>query len=123
MKKTISWMLTIVLCLIMILPSCIYATGDIDTDKYKDIYRKDGNTKLAEAGGGVLAVVQVVGISCGVIMLLILGVKYMMMSSTADDKATIKEKLIPYVIGAVLLFGGTGLLSLVAKFAQSLNVK
>ena len=123
MKKTISIILTIALCLIMILPNFIYASGDIDPDAYKDIYSNQGNTKLVTAGGNILAVAQTVGISCGVIFLLILGIKYIMMSHDANDKASIKEKLIPYVIGAVLLFGGSGLLGLVANFAQNMDSK
>lgn len=43
------------------------------------------------------------------------------MSHDADDKAKIKEKLIPYVIGAVLLFGGSGLLGLVSNFARNMD--
>ena len=121
MKKTISIILTIALCLIMILPNFIYAGGDIDPNAYKDIYKNQGNTKLLTAGGNVLAVARTVGIACGVILLLILGIKYIYMSHDANDKASIKEKLIPYVIGAVLLFGGSGLLGLVANFAQKMD--
>lgn len=120
MKKTISIILTIALCLLMILPNFIYAE-DLNPDAYKDIYKNEGNSKLVTAGGGILAVARTIGISCGVIMLLILGVKYMIMSHDADDKAKIKEKLIPYVIGAVLLFGGSGLLGIIANFAQNMN--
>lgn len=121
MKKTISIILTIALCLIMILPNFIYAGGDIDPNAYKDIYKNEGNSKLITAGGSVLAVAQTIGVSCGIIFLLILGIKYVYMSHDADDKAKIKEKLIPYVIGAVLLFGGSGLLGLVANFARNMD--
>ncbi len=121
MKKTISIILTIALCLIMILPNFIYAGGEIYTNAYKDIYTNEGNSKLITAGGSVLAVAQTIGVSCGVIMLLILGIKYVYMSHDADDKAKIKEKLIPYVIGAVLLFGGSGLLGLVSNFARNMD--
>lgn len=120
MKKSISIILTIALCLLMILPNFIYAE-DLNPDAYKDIYKNEGNSKLITAGGSVLAVAQTVGIACGIIFLLILGIKYIMMSHDADDKAKIKEKLIPYVIGAVLLFGGSGLLGIIANFAQNMN--
>lgn len=120
MKKTVALILTILLCLITILPSVVFA-GNINTDNFSEIYQNKGNQKLANAGGKVLGVVQVIGISCGVICLLILAIKYIMMSSNANDKATIKEKLIPYVIGAVLLFGGTGILSIIANFAQNMK--
>ena len=42
------------------------------------------------------------------------------MSST-NDKATIKERLIPYVIGAVIMFGGTGILTIIANFARTMG--
>lgn len=123
MKKTVSIILTIILCLIMILPNYIYANNNITTSDYKDIYKKQGQdvTSLLGVGGSILSVVQIIGIAAGVICLLILGIKYMMMSSNADDKAKIKEKLVPYLIGAILLFGGSGILSLIAKFAQKLG--
>lgn len=122
MKKIISIILTIALCLLMILPNFIYAE-DLNPDAYKDIYKNEGNSKLITAGGSVLAVAQTVGIACGIIFLLILGIKYIMMSHDADDKAKIKEKLIPYVIGAVLLFGGSGLLGIIANFAQNMDTE
>lgn len=123
MKKTISIILTIALCLIMILPTFAYAKNEIDPGKYTVIYTKEGEDTeaLLKAGGKILAVAQVIGVSCGVIFLIILATKYIYMSSNADDKAKIKEKLIPYVIGAVLLFGGSGLLGLVANFAQNMD--
>ena len=43
------------------------------------------------------------------------------MYSSTEDKATIKERLIPYAIGAVIMFGGTGILTLVANFARNMK--
>ncbi len=120
MKKTVALILAILVCLITILPSFVFA-GDINTDNFSEIYKNKGNTKLVTAGGKVLGVARVIGVSCGVICLLILAIKYIMMSSNSNDKATIKEKLIPYVIGAVLLFAGTGILSIIANFAQKMD--
>ncbi len=121
MKKTMLVILTVILCLIIVLPTCSLAT-EINTNDYKDIYSNKGNSKLTSAGGNVLGVVQVIGISAGIICLIILAIKYMMMSIDPGEKAKIKEKLIPYAIGAVLLFGGTGLLSIIANFAQKVKL-
>ena len=100
-----------------VIPNCIYA-GNIDTSAYSDIYNANETLEITKAGGVILGVAQVIGVSVGIILLIILGIKYM--TSSTNDKATIKEKLIPYVIGAVLMFGGTGLLTIIANFARNL---
>lgn len=123
MKKVLSAVLIIVLCLVMILPNYIYANNEITTENYKGIYKSgENNSKLTAAGGKVLGVARVIGVSCGVILLIILGIKYMLMSHDADDKAKIKEKLIPYVIGAVILFAGSAILTIIANVVQKINV-
>lgn len=117
MKKNTVKVLAFILCIMLIIPNFVYA---LDTDSYKDIYKSEGTSRVTNMGSSILGVVQVVGISVGVIMLIVLGIKYMWMSSNAGDKASIKEKLIPYVIGAIIMFGGSGLLGIIAKFAQNM---
>ena len=116
MKKMLISIL-IILMFLAVIPNCIYA-GNIDTSAYSDIYNAKKTSEITKAGGVILGVVQVIGVSVGIILLIILGIKYM--TSSTNDKATIKEKLIPYVIGAVLMFGGTGLLTIIANFARNL---
>lgn len=118
MKKNTVKIVAFILCIMLIIPNFVYA---LDTDSYKDIYKNEGTSKVTDMGGSILAVVQVIGVSVGMIMLIILGIKYMWMSSNAGDKASIKEKLIPYVIGAVIMFGGTGILTIIANFAQNMG--
>ncbi len=117
MKKMLISIL-IILIFLAVIPNCIYA-GNIDTNAYSGIYKSSGTSKVFSAGGSILAIVQVIGVSCGIIFLIILGVKYM--TSSTNDKATIKEQLIPYVIGAVLMFGGTGILTIIAEFARNMG--
>ncbi len=54
-------------------------------------------------GGKILGILQTVGIVLSVIILVILGIKYMMMGS-AEEKAEYKKTMIPYLVGAVLIF-------------------
>ena len=106
------------LVLILIL-SFAFATvvkaAEINTDQYKDIYNSDKikANNINDMGGKVLGMVQIIGTATGVIMLIVIGIKYIVTS--VEEKATIKQRLIPYVIGAVLLFGGTGLLTLIVN--------
>lgn len=121
MKKMVTVILAMLLCAIILVPTFTYASQDINTDDYKEIYTSKDNDELIKAGGSVVAIVQVIGVSCGIILLIILAIKYFFMAPYAGEKATIREKLIPYVIGAVILFGGTGILSIVAHFAQNMD--
>ena len=92
------------------------AAEEIDTDPYKNIHSVPLDPKLATAGGKIVGVVQVVGTAVAVITLIIIGVKYMV--SSPNDKAEMKSKMIPFVIGAVILFGASNLLSLVVNFVK-----
>ena len=66
----------------------------------------------------ILLIVQIVGSVIAVIMLMVLGVKYMMAS--AEGKADIKKQVIIYVVGAVLLFGAANIAGMFRGLASSL---
>jgi len=53
-------------------------------------------------------------------MLVIIGVKYI--TASVEEKAQLKETLMPYVIGAILLFGGSGILTIVVNFVRELEI-
>ncbi len=81
------------------------------------IYNSGGETKLVKAGGAVLGVVQVIAVAFGIISALVMGMKYMF--SSVENRATIKQKMIIFVIGSVLVFGATGLIKLIANWANT----
>ena len=55
--------------------------------------------------GKLLGILQVIGSIIAVIVLMVLGIRYM--TGSAQEKADYKKSMIPYVIGAVLIFSGT----------------
>ena len=63
----------------------------------------------------IVGILQAVGMSVAVIMLAIIGIRFLIASP--EGKAELKQQLFPYFIGCILLFGGAWLLSLVAKVA------
>lgn len=63
--------------------------------------------------GKILGVVQIVGSLVAVICLIVLGVKYMM--GSVEEKAEYKKTLLPYFIGALMVFGITNLLNVIYK--------
>lgn len=66
-----------------------------------------------------LGVVQIVAIGVAVIMLIVLAIKYI--SAAPGEKADIKKGAMIYVVGAVLLFGATGILEIIKQFTTVFN--
>ncbi|MCL2383130.1 MAG: pilin [Oscillospiraceae bacterium] len=80
---------------------------------------QSGAGGIAVIGGGIIGILQVVGIVLSVIVLIILGIKYMM--GSAEEKAEYKKTLIPYIIGAVLIFAAAALAQVVYDFVIGLQ--
>lgn len=62
-------------------------------------------TEAQTMAGNLLGILQVIGSIIAVIILIVLGIRYM--TGSAQEKADYKKSMIPYVIGAVLIFSGT----------------
>lgn len=107
-------MLIIMLMAILIITNISYAAG-INPDNYKGIYDSSDTERIVGLGGKILGIAQVVAVSTAVVMLIVLAIKYMV--SSVDEKAAIKQKLIPYVIGAFILFSGSALIGIVKELA------
>lgn len=60
------------------------------------------SSSITTAGQKIVGVLQVVGVVLSVIMLTVIGIKYLM--GSAEEKADYKKSLMPYVIGAALVF-------------------
>ena len=85
----------------------------------KDMQGKDGVTgtqEITDAGNAVIGILQTVGIVLSVVILIVLGIKYMM--GSAEERAEYKKTLFPYLIGAVLIFGVANLTSVIYSWAS-----
>ena len=83
--------------------------GNIDTNS------QDGLTSL---GGKIVGIIQVVGTIVAVIVIMVVGIKYMM--GSVEEKAEYKKTMMPYIIGAVLIFAGSTLANVVYQFASGI---
>lgn len=73
--------------------------------------------KTQSMAGIILGVIQAVGMSIAVIILVWLGIKYIMASP--DGKAEIKKQAFGYILGSVLLFGASWLVPLLKGVIDS----
>jgi len=77
-----------------------------------------GVSELQSAGNKIIGIIQVVGMLTAVIILMVLGIKYMM--GSAEEKASYKKTMMPYLVGAVLLFAASGLAEIVYNFVSDI---
>ena len=75
-------------------------------------------TELTEMTGQILGIVNTVGIIVSVVVLMVIGIKYMM--GSIEEKAEYKKATTAYVIGAILLFGTTTIANILYKIGTSI---
>lgn len=119
MSKKITMVAIVIMIVFLIIP--VQHSIAIDVGAYGNIYDNPaGSGTLFQKGGEVLSVIQAVGTGIAVIMLVVIGTKYMIAS--VEEKAKLKETLVPYLIGAILLFAGSNILTIVVKFVREINI-
>lgn len=83
----------------------------------KDSSEQVGSDKLQEKAELILGVINVVGVSIAVIVLMVIGIKYMI--GSVEEKAEYKKTMTAYIIGAMLLFGVTTIANIIYKIVNS----
>ena len=107
--KILPILMTVLMVLMTVSP--ILAT----TDPFKDlkITQPTNSTTFWTVGNNVLGIIQIVGTIIAVGVLMVLGIKYMM--GSAEEKAEYKKTMLPYVIGAVILFAAVNIANAVVS--------
>lgn len=118
MKKYVIVVISI-LCISFVLSSFIYKTNAVgldilnDPDGYIQSDDDDDNTGAIKIGNVIVWVVRTVGESIAVVMLLIIGIKYIL--GSVEEKAEYKKSMWPYILGAALVFAGAALTDIIYK--------
>ena len=123
MKKTIKIMSIVLIAIMLVASISSVALADTVTDVLNDMTNKNTSTNttdgLTSLGGNIAAIVQVVGIVIAVIVILVIGIKYLVASP--EGKAEYKKTMIPYLVGAVLIFAGTTIVNVVYQAVTGLK--
>lgn len=75
---------------------------------------------IQTAGKNIVGVLQAVGIVLAVVMLSVIGIKYLM--GSAEEKADYKKSLMPYVVGAALIFTASVFAQAIYEFFSGWSV-
>jgi len=119
MVITLIILMTIITLLIVIIPNYSYATEDRlgldDLNKYQG--DNPGSEKLKSKANTMFSYLRTIGIVLSVVALIAIGIKYML--GSVEEKATYKQTLLPYLIGAILLFTGSLIPQLIYDIMQN----
>lgn len=115
-------LVNILLIFTILFPTTIYAQSLDDTFKGADDFVKKGSNttidtnQLQTTSNFIYNAVLAIAIVAVVIVGLVLGIKYM--TAASEDKAEVKETLIPYVVSCVVIFGAFTIWKIVINVLQ-----
>ena len=129
MNKKISFVIMLIAIFAIIFPHIVTANEIVVTDeivkvaddlKLGDLDQYKGNGEDAPQFiakvNVIVSVIEAVGIILSVIILIVIGIKYML--GSVEEKADVKGLLIPYIAGCVIVFGSFAIWKLVVTILQ-----
>ena len=118
MKKIvkIGIILVILFSIMAQLNICNAALIDIGTYEPSDL----GEEKtLVDKANVIASAIRNIGIVIAVISFMVIGIKAMV--GSAEEKADYKKSMIPYLVGAVVLFGASAIAGVVVSLSQNIT--
>lgn len=95
-------------------------SGEFDPSKYKPQSQTNvsGGDELLTSVNKIVGVVTWIGMILSVTTFVTIGVKYML--GSVEEKADYKKTLVPYLIGAILVFGITTIVEILSTIATKI---
>lgn len=120
MKKTVKVMSIILLAVMFLtvaatMVNAVNIAGTIN-DVGNGTY---SGTEVTNTGKKIVGIVQVVGVVVAVVVILVIGIKYLV--GSAEQKAEYKKTMIPYIVGAVLVFAGSTIVNVIYNVTVSMT--
>ncbi len=123
MKKIISMFVVLLIISLTVGIVNVYAADDgLSTiisgmEGSSDIAGQDSN--IAGTINNVIGLIQLVGTGISVIVVTMLGIKYLIASPS--EKADTKKMIMPILTGCILLFGAVNIVAIIAEFSAVLG--
>ena len=114
--KILPILMTVLMVLMAVAP--VFA-DDFDPFSNINVSAPENAETFWSVGNNVLGVIQIVGTVIAVGVLMVLGIKYMM--GSAEEKAEYKKTMLPYIIGAVILFAAVNIAKAVVSLAPGIT--
>ena len=115
-SRIVSTLLIVFMLVSVVTP--VFAVGG-DPSKYDGTGANVNTSKIDSLGQNIISIVATVGSIVSVVVLVVLGIKYMM--GSAEEKAEYKKTLLPYIIGAAFVFAASTIATIVFNFTTNLG--
>ena len=122
MKKTIKAMAIVLIMIIMLLTLSTTASMAVDASGIAEQLKgtpTGASGSVVNIGNQIIGIITTVGVVVAVVVLLVLGIKYMM--GSASEKAEYKKTMIPYLVGAILIFGASAITKVVVSLGSNIK--
>ena len=119
-KKMLIRIMVSLLCVLYILSTITFCDGAFVKQYYKgaiDDGAKGAGEAIVKIISSILGVVRTIGATVALVIFMWIAIKYILAS--AGEKADLKKYLTTYVIGGLILFGASGILSIIKTVLDS----
>ena len=121
-KRITAILFILIVCAMMFeIVNCqVLASSNFNLNAFNDeVSATDGVKNLVNTTAGTaISIMRIICLTIAIVILLTISMKYMI--SAPGDRADIKKHAIHYVIGAIILFGVTGILGIINEFANNI---
>lgn len=116
MKRTVKILTVLLLVVILItFTTNVFAAGSaINPGDLSATYGSD--TELKSKAGKIMGMIRNVAAIASVIIIMILGVKYML--GSVEEKADYKKSFIPLIVGIILVLAATSIATFIFKMVE-----
>lgn len=131
MKTKVVFLISTIIIVFMIMFNMSISYASNSGDKISDVIdgadsflsSADGTSidedKLKDTSNLIYKILMVLAISISVIVASILGIKFMI--GSVEEKAQIKDQLVPFVVGCIVIFGAFTIWSITVRIGQQVS--
>ena len=118
LKKVMKVLFVFCVAMMLVSNTVCLAAYNWDVNRFDDTEDPDLNGKAETIVGAIISVLRIVATGVAIIMITAVAIKYM--SAAPGDRADIKKHAVVYIVGAVVLFGASGILTIIQNFAGNI---
>ena len=118
MKKTFKLISILLVAIVLIMGLSTFCEATDEQVKPGDIeanYQNLQTNELTGTAGRVLGLIRNVAVIAGVVLIAVLGVKYML--GSVEEKAEYKKSFMPLIVGAVVVMAATQIATMLFSLA------
>ena len=117
--KKVSKVIAFLMVVLMVISTMSTVFAAPDPSKYDGSGANVNTSGIEGLGQNIITIITTVGSIASVVVLVVLGIKYMM--GSAEEKAEYKKTLLPYIIGAAFVFASSTIASIIFSFANGMT--